>query len=620
LCGKFAIVSPQLTVIRATRDVVDRTGNALPDLNTSQTPSGASKHGFMKSLVKGFASCAVVACLATPLLTISASQAAAETRSLKLYFTHTKERAEIVFKRNGKFDPRGLNQINQILRDWRRNEPTKMDPRLLDLVWEVYRRAGARDYIHVVSAYRSPATNGMLRSRSKGVAKTSQHMLGKAMDFYIPGVKISTLRGIAMQLQVGGVGYYPTSGSPFVHLDVGGVRAWPRMKRQELVRLFPNGNTVHLPADGKPLPGYDVALASYKKRLASGTQIEIASTSGSQRKRPNLLAALFGGGDEDEDADAIATPAPAERPTPVAPVARAEEPVMTAAAQAESLPGVDIPAPVPLSRPAFRQDGGPGGLATALYSPARNTAQEALQAVVPATPQPAAPAQAEAFADLQQYAIPIPTMLGQRALNGDAEAGMMTASADGALPDDALASVPLPSARPSGAETLLASSSVDPEIEADLDEQAALTPAVIAALAESGAYVRSSMASPAIPAAPKKPVEVAALPAEAKVPSAADMRFGDGFDAPPQVAVPTKGGRAAGNATAAAAPALTGDMLAKWALNNSRAEDVASVKAPRVQTWALNADAAYTVGNFKPVAKTASIDPRRFSTNTSLKR
>ena len=115
--------------------------------------------------------------------------ASAETRTLKLYFVHTKEKAEIIFKRNGRYDAAGLKQINQFLRDWRRNEPTKMDPRLFDLVWEAYQSVGARDYIHVVSAYRSPATNSMLRSRSKGVAQKSQHMLGKAMDFYIPGVR-----------------------------------------------------------------------------------------------------------------------------------------------------------------------------------------------------------------------------------------------------------------------------------------------------------------------------------------------------------------------------------------------------------------------------------------------
>ncbi|WP_037081461.1 DUF882 domain-containing protein [Rhizobium sp. CF122] len=221
------------------------------------------------------------ALFALPALAGSASLASAEDRALKLFFTHTGEKATIIYKRDGRFDPKGLSQINRFLRDWRRNEPTRMDPRLLDLVWEVYKRSGAKDYIHIVSAYRSPATNNMLRNRSRttGVAKKSQHMLGKAMDFYVPGVKLSTLRALAMQMQVGGVGYYPTSGSPFVHLDVGNVRAWPRMSRQELVRIFPSGQTMHLPADGRPLPGYNQAVANYKKRVGHAS-IQIASTTG----------------------------------------------------------------------------------------------------------------------------------------------------------------------------------------------------------------------------------------------------------------------------------------------------------------------------------------------------
>ena len=103
----------------------------------------------------------------------------------------------------------------------------------------------------------------MLRTRSprSEVTVSSQHMFGKAIDFYIPGVSLEKLRETAMQLQGGGVGYYPASGSPFVHLDVGNVSAWPRMTREQLVKLFPDGRTVHLPADGTPLRGYELARA-----------------------------------------------------------------------------------------------------------------------------------------------------------------------------------------------------------------------------------------------------------------------------------------------------------------------------------------------------------------------
>ena len=242
------------------------------------------------------------------------SQAAAETRSLKLFFIHTKERAEIVYKRNGRYDQRGIKEINRFLRDWRRNEHANMDPRLLDLVWEVYRAVGARDYIHVVSAYRSPATNASLRKRSSGVAQKSQHMLGKAMDFYIPGVPLSKLRAAAFKAHGGGVGYYPKSGAPFVHLDVGNVRSWPRMSRSELLALFPDGRTMHLPADGKPLPGYNQALAAYQSRQRSGGSVQIASaSSGSGSRSGGFLANLLrgGGADEEEDVEVAAAPAPA---------------------------------------------------------------------------------------------------------------------------------------------------------------------------------------------------------------------------------------------------------------------------------------------------------------------
>jgi uncharacterized protein YcbK (DUF882 family) len=271
------------------------------------------------------------------------SGASAETRSLKLYHLHTHEKAEIVYKRNGRYVPEGLRKINIILRDWRRNEPTKMDPRLLDLVWEAYRESGATDYIQVVCGYRSPSTNSMLRSRSRGVAEKSQHMLGKAMDFYIPGVPLKKLRNVGLRMQGGGVGYYPTSGSPFVHMDVGNVRHWPGISRQELVSLFPNGKTLHVPSDGRPLPGYQQALAAYQARKGSGTpNVELASIGGSSKKSGGFFASLFGGGDDeaDDSADAeTAFAAPVSKPRAVKPQQQ------VAKATGNSLPGIAIVAP-----------------------------------------------------------------------------------------------------------------------------------------------------------------------------------------------------------------------------------------------------------------------------------
>ncbi|MBL8584976.1 MAG: DUF882 domain-containing protein, partial [Rhizobiaceae bacterium] len=288
-------------------------------------------------------------------LIAAAATASAENRTLKLFFIHTQEKGEFTFKRNGKYDQGELKKLNRFLRDWRRNEPTKMDPRLFDLVWEAYRQVGATGYINVVSAYRSPATNSMLRKRSKGVAERSQHMLGHAMDFYIPGVKLEKLRYAAMRLQGGGVGYYPRSGAPFVHMDVGSVRHWPRMSRKELVAVFPNGKTLHVPTDGKPLPGFEQALAAYNSRKSNGNlaAISVASnSSGSTKKSGGLLAAFFGGGaDEEEDNGAAEETVVAAAPKPAA--EKAPEPVVVSAPAptVEDKPAIAV-VPPELARPA----------------------------------------------------------------------------------------------------------------------------------------------------------------------------------------------------------------------------------------------------------------------------
>ncbi len=273
----------------------------------------------------GFATALLVAVV----LFLGAGQVQARegNRTLKLYFGHTQERGEFTFKRNGRYDRGEINRINTFLRDWRKNEPAKMDPQLLDLVWAIHRETGSREYIHVVSAYRSPGTNEMLRSRSSGVAKNSQHTQGRAMDFFIPGVPLDKLRAIAMKMQGGGVGYYPKSGSPFVHADTGNVRAWPRMSRQQLVALFPNGNTLHLPADGKPLPGYERAVA---QRQSSGattlayleTESEDSVAKGGDPRGKGVgrwLKNVFdGGADQVEDDAANGLPIPTP-PGPVEP-------------------------------------------------------------------------------------------------------------------------------------------------------------------------------------------------------------------------------------------------------------------------------------------------------------
>ena len=165
----------------------------------------------------------------------------------------------------------------------------------------------------------------MLRRRSRGVARFSQHMLGHAMDFYIPGVPLEQLREIGLRLQRGGVGFYPTSGSPFVHMDTGGVRMWPRMTRDQLVRVFPDGRTVHIPSDGKPLPAMRWRWPMSARAAASPPTFARAARSAGVNVAENGLPAQtpprlrrspgFSLGTDEEDEDA--TPAAvARRPLP----------------------------------------------------------------------------------------------------------------------------------------------------------------------------------------------------------------------------------------------------------------------------------------------------------------
>ena len=209
-----------------------------------------------------------------------------DTRSLTLRHTHTNEKVTITYKVNGRYDDEALKKLNHVLRDWREDQATSMDPHLLDLIWDVYREVEATEPIAIVCGYRSPGTNAMLRRRSSGVAKFSQHMLGKAMDFYIPGVSLEKLREAGLRASRGGVGFYPSSN--FVHLDTGSVRHWPRMPEAEIAKVMAKG----------PI----TAVASRK------TDTKVASA-----RFPNPFAKLFGGGEEEEDAETLAATAPAAR-------------------------------------------------------------------------------------------------------------------------------------------------------------------------------------------------------------------------------------------------------------------------------------------------------------------
>ena len=252
-----------------------------------------------------------------------------ETRTLTFHHTHSGEDLTVTFKRDGRYDEEALKQLNHFLRDWRSQEKTEMDRRLFDILWEVYRDVDGKQPINIISSYRSPGTNAMLRRRSSGVARHSQHMLGHAMDFYIPGVALPDIRAAGLRLQRGGVGFYPTSGSPFVHLDTGSVRHWPRMNYEALAKVFPDGRTVHQSTNG-PMKGYELAKADLERR-GNGEDAPAAG------KSTNFLAALFkskSAASEEDDEGAAAAPAKIEKPvktTVVATAKPAEKPAKPAA-------------------------------------------------------------------------------------------------------------------------------------------------------------------------------------------------------------------------------------------------------------------------------------------------
>ena len=186
----------------------------------------ATRTGLHRRAFLGFGAVAAAAAL-SPLRAHAAPVKKAPVRSLSFFNTHTGERLKSTYCCDGKYEPQALKEINHILRDWRVDQVKPIDPKLLDLLHELSGTLETDSPFHIISGYRSPVTNATLRTKGgahTGVATQSLHMVGKAIDIRVPGVKLEHLRGAARSLKLGGVGYYPSSN--FVHLDTGRVRFW----------------------------------------------------------------------------------------------------------------------------------------------------------------------------------------------------------------------------------------------------------------------------------------------------------------------------------------------------------------------------------------------------------
>jgi len=266
------------------------------DCGNRQTLKNRVKKLLASAAIVAALSVAAVWSLGTPTI------AGGETRTLSLYHVHTKESITVTYMVKGRYVPSAMKKINYLMRDWRRKETITIDPKTVDLMWEMHADLGSRAPIHIICGYRSPKTNAFLKRVGRNVAKKSQHMVGRAIDLYFPDVASKKIRNSALVRKVGGVGYYRSSGGPtgFVHIDSGNVRHWgPAIGKTEMAQIF---------RDGRKTTG---------ARLSRKDSIAIASA----EAEAAALESAYEGVDEDlaaMSAEASKTP-PAPKPALVAP-------------------------------------------------------------------------------------------------------------------------------------------------------------------------------------------------------------------------------------------------------------------------------------------------------------
>jgi len=189
-----------------------------------RAPASISRHGLSRRDFLFAGAAVTAACLLPHEAVAGVVRVFSAERSLRFYNTHTDEKMKAVYWSEGTYVPQALLDISRILRDHRTGEMKEIDTSLLDLLCALQQKLESAGPFHIISGYRSPETNALLGMISKGIAKNSLHTEGKAIDIRLPGYELKTVRRAALDLQIGGVGYYPLS--DFVHVDVGRVRYW----------------------------------------------------------------------------------------------------------------------------------------------------------------------------------------------------------------------------------------------------------------------------------------------------------------------------------------------------------------------------------------------------------
>lgn len=205
-------------------------------MQKKETPAPLNKPSTRRALIRGIG-CATAAIGLTSIGLPSIGRAGrasraqsgsvavtSEQRRLKFYNTHTRESLDIAYRSGDQYIPESMTQLYLLLRDHRQNEAMVIDEKLFDRLWRIQKELGSTGTYDVISGYRSPKTNAMLREKSSKVAINSYHMKGRAIDTKLRGFDLENVHKVALSLNGGGVGYYPNS--HFIHLDTGPVRNW----------------------------------------------------------------------------------------------------------------------------------------------------------------------------------------------------------------------------------------------------------------------------------------------------------------------------------------------------------------------------------------------------------
>ena len=311
-----------------------------------------------KTLKKAVATAAIAGTLglAVFMSTVGTAVSSGETRSISMEHIHTGEKLTITYKQNGRYVPSAMKKLNYLLRDWRRNETVTIDPKTIDLIWELHADLGSRKPIRIVCGYRSPKTNAFLKRVGRKVAGKSQHMKGRAIDFYFPDVNTKKIRDMALAHGLGGVGYYRSSAGPsgFLHADSGNVRHWgPSISRSQLASIIKDNR--------RKIGNYTRTKGGFD----SSADTMVADAGGGKKKSGGLLGWFRGNKNETE---AVAVPdvqvAAAEDKAPVDSIydgegdelaALSEDAAATTAAEAKAQAKAKKPTPVVVAEaePAF---------------------------------------------------------------------------------------------------------------------------------------------------------------------------------------------------------------------------------------------------------------------------